>query len=635
MRSVRRMHEEKVALISRNVDMRRWLSGISIACTAMIAACSGGVSGIAPNAPASTANALVPALQNTVTKKHDALGKAKIIVRIPLRKKSRRLHPGYVSPSTESMTVAIQGGTTQTFNLTPGSTGCSKNATTGYLTCQEAMVVPSGQQTLTFTLYDRPYAVGNQLSTATTSVLVAKTGFTPIPITLDGVIASLRVLIGGNPIGTIPIGTPTSMPIEIDAYDADNNLIIPPGNYSTPISVTNSDQSGATSFTAPASQSARNRKVDGRRLRPMDSTTVTAPGKSVTLYYTGYPAPGAVEITASLGATSNVTSTASMNFSGSTVTQYGSSTGVMYDSNIVQGADGAMWFTVPNQNIIGRITSTGSTTQYSVPTAGSWSQHLTLGPDKAVWFAELYGSKIGRITTSGSFTEYNVPSLDTNGNPSNPRDIITGPDGALWFTDCNGSYIDRMTTAGVVTSETAVAPQFIYSGGSSPTNVQFLAAGADGAVWFTGGGSNQIGRITTNLAVTYYNIPSGRSAESIVSGADGALWFWESNGATSAIGRMSTSGTVTQEYPITVGNNFTHILSPPVLGGDGAIWFGAQENAFPFATIDRITTNGTEGSAPIGLVQGQQAASPLALGAGSNSIWAIDSNNKVIDEMNY
>ena len=90
-------------------------------------------------------------------------------------------------------------------------------------------------------------------------------------------------------------------------------------------------------------------------------------------------------------------------------------------------------------------------------------------------------AKIGRITTAGVVTnEFAVPTA--NGQPFG---IAAGPDGALWFTEQRGNKIGRITTAGSF-SEFAT-PNI----NSSPNGI---AAGPDGALWFTEQGGNKIGR---------------------------------------------------------------------------------------------------------------------------------------------
>src|SRR6185437_9834390 len=84
-----------------------------------------------------------------------------------------------------------------------------------------------------------------------------------------------------------------------------------------------------------------------------------------------------------------------------------------------------------------------------------------------------------------------------------------------------------------------------------------IAAGADGALWFTQKSVNRIGRITTSGAITEFHVPSpdGQITEfgdGISWGArplslvvrDGALWFSEAGG--NRVGRIAMDGTVTE-----------------------------------------------------------------------------------------
>jgi virginiamycin B lyase len=61
---------------------------------------------------------------------------------------------------------------------------------------------------------------------------------------------------------------------------------------------------------------------------------------------------------------------------------------------------------------VARVGSTQvSFTEYAVPTAGSSPSDIAAGPDGALWFTEPGGNKIGRIT----LTTTTVPTLSTWG----------------------------------------------------------------------------------------------------------------------------------------------------------------------------------------------------------------------------
>lgn len=113
-----------------------------------------------------------------------------------------------------------------------------------------------------------------------------------------------------------------------------------------------------------------------------------------------------------------------------------------------------------------------------------------------------------------------------------------------------------------------------------------ITSGPDGALWFTQPLNSKIGRMTTSGVVTNeYSITAGAGANSITSGPDGALWFTEGAGASSAIGRITTDGTITT-YPTPTAGSIPEGITT---GSDGALWF--VEGNIP--KIGRITTDGT------------------------------------------
>ena len=245
------------------------------------------------------------------------------------------------------------------------------------------------------------------------------------------------------------------------------------------------------------------------------------------------------------------------------VTNY-TGTGISSPIVITAGPDGALWFTNPGNNSIGRITTGGAVTNYT-GTGISSPGVITAGPDGALWFTNSGNNSIGRITTGGAVTNYTGTGI------SSPGVITAGPDGALWFTNSGNNSIGRITTGGAVTNYTG-------TGISSPGAI---TAGPDGALWFTNSGNNSIGRITTGGAVTNYTGTGISSPEVITAGPDGALWF--TNSGNNSIGRITTGGAVT---------NYTGTgISSPIgitAGPDGALWF---TNNFNYS-IGRITTGG-------------------------------------------
>ena len=160
-------------------------------------------------------------------------------------------------------------------------------------------------------------------------------------------------------------------------------------------------------------------------------------------------------------------------------------------AGIAAGPDGALWFTNTGNNSIGRITTSGVVTNY---TGTGIATRPGSRPGRTAPSGSPTGTgnnSIGRITTGGDVTNYTGTGI------SDPDGIAAGPDGALWFTNCGSDSIGRITTGGVVTNYTG-------TGISVPAGI---TAGPDGALWFTNYGNDSIGRITTGGVVTNYTGP--------------------------------------------------------------------------------------------------------------------------------
>jgi len=192
--------------------------------------------------------------------------------------------------------------------------------------------------------------------------------------------------------------------------------------------------------------------------------------------------------------------------------------------------------------------------------------------------------------------EYVLPSA--NGGPTG---IVAGADGAVWFTEEGANQIGRITIGGTITEFPVPTPH------SAPVGI---AAGPDGALWFTELTTSQIGRITTAGALSEYSIPTPSARpQGIAAGPDGALWFTEF--ATSKIGRISTGGVFT-EYALPAGTEPAFIAAGP----DGALWF--TESAAAANQIGRITTKGVITEYPVPTASSQ----PFAITVGPDgALW--------------
>ncbi|HJT77029.1 MAG TPA: Ig-like domain repeat protein, partial [Gemmataceae bacterium] len=186
----------------------------------------------------------------------------------------------------------------------------------------------------------------------------------------------------------------------------------------------------------------------------------------------------------------------------------------------------------------------------------------------------------------------------------------------MWFNEYNGGNIGRITPAGVIT-EFPVAPYLRNQ----------MAAGPGGNIWFSvsnnpsGPPANpQIAEMTTSGVVTQaFPLPTGTDANLTV-GPDGNIWFTEY--FNSEIGRITPDGTITQFPAYAAGNIIT--------GPDGNLWFDAATSTPP-NSLGRITPAGavTLFTYPNvgGLLRG------LTVGPDGN-LWAADNSTGQIDRFN-
>ena len=188
-------------------------------------------------------------------------------------------------------------------------------------------------------------------------------------------------------------------------------------------------------------------------------------------------------------------------------------------------------------------------------------------------YPPTYRAEIDRLAVDGQITRFLLGDRDPF-----PAAMAAGPDGAMWFTQPAGSEIGRIAQNG----ETAEFPVAAAPGA--------IVAGPDGNLWFTetkeGSKRSWIGRISPTGEVTEFPLPKRRSgsvATGITVGPDGNLWFAESLGRHSGkVGYITPSGRL---HEFSVRSRYG-APSSIALGPDGNLWF-TQGSA-----IGRITSRG-------------------------------------------
>jgi DNA-binding beta-propeller fold protein YncE len=195
---------------------------LALAVTA-IAACSQGAGG---------SNAVLPGTSAT---QHRHAGTARMRIRIPHRHRHRGKHSDYISISTKSVGVSINGGAEILANVTPTSPGCIVTGTPAYTQCTISIPAPVGTDRFLVTTYDGLQGAGNQLSANTVSFKVVSGATTPLNIVLGGIARGVEYSYAGSPglisptPGAFDIYGHASYAFTIVPIDADFNVIMGPG----------------------------------------------------------------------------------------------------------------------------------------------------------------------------------------------------------------------------------------------------------------------------------------------------------------------------------------------------------------------------------------------------------------------
>jgi|GEM_PF-1103791 len=174
---------------------------------------------------------------------------------------------------------------------------------------------------------------------------------------------------------------------------------------------------------------------------------------------------------------------------------------------IAAGPDGRVWF-AENADRIGAIKPDGSDFAEYDAAANSDPFDITAGSDGRLWFTQLETNKVAAIEPTGAhtITQYLQP-----GTP-NATAITTGADGRTWYAGSNNNTIGAVTTKGAVTS-------FITT-----PHVIDVAVGPDKQIWAGYPVAGKVGVMAADGYATDHEYVTG-NVEGVAAGPDGALWF--------------------------------------------------------------------------------------------------------------
>jgi len=228
-----------------NYRLHRYFLFGSLALVSLVVACGGGSSG--GSSGGSTSGGGPPTTLSTGTVQFTV---TEPYTPAPPVASSSRTPQFAVPPSTQSVSVILTqvngspppSPSVLNENLGSSLPGCTTSSST--LTCQFSATAPSGSDSFSVLTYSQPNEAGSALGGGSLDVDVTTGQTVQAPATLSGTIASISVAV----VGSVPEGVPTALPIDVIAKDSSGNTII--GTYSNPITLADSDTTGATSLSA-------------------------------------------------------------------------------------------------------------------------------------------------------------------------------------------------------------------------------------------------------------------------------------------------------------------------------------------------------------------------------------------------
>jgi len=503
---------------------------------------------------------------------------------IPLANAPASRRPAYISTQTQSIGLTVVSTTTSitalnsTFNVTPGSAGCTTGTTT--ITCTESYALGPDSYQATITAYSSTAGGGSVLSKATNVAFTVQLGVAnAIPFTLLGLPNS--VAFAQSVLSAPADGAMHHLTLTLSSTDASGNTIVPPGNYNTPISLSISgDPNGALSLStstiaAPANASGTTSvTVTYDASKSLTSATITATSGSATtavnvnpLVYTPTSSHAMY-----VGQTIDPTVTVSeAHYSGAfTIAGLSSTatTSCVPVSCAPSSAGGSVVITL-SPSAIGQATMTvtdtagtqasvsvgvGGLKTYTTSQSGLTITGIALDSSGNIWLAgrgTLYDFNPNTCTTSCALTS---TSLGTE----TASDVILGPDGKMWAV---GSKVEQLTGCSPCTITTYAPPTALYQ----------AAIGADGNIWATSQFLTSVDRITTSGTITSFTATP--SPTNFITASPSGVLYYTIEGAPDGASHLDAFTPSSCSSTCTISTNSAPAGNGITSAPNGLIWY--------------------------------------------------------------
>jgi virginiamycin B lyase len=124
---------------------------------------------------------------------------------------------------------------------------------------------------------------------------------------------------------------------------------------------------------------------------------------------------------------------------------------------IIVAPDGTPWFVEQDPGAIGHIAADGEVQTFPIPPPAGWlpgnsafpePRDVTVGPEGAIWFTDPGTNSVGRVM-DGQVTEFPIPGVESAG----PDSIVT-VGGEMWFNEDNAPALGSIDPSAAPVEET-------------------------------------------------------------------------------------------------------------------------------------------------------------------------------------
>jgi len=181
---------------------------------------------------------------------------------------------------------------------------------------------------------------------------------------------------------------------------------------------------------------------------------------------------------------------------------------------------------------------------------------------------------------------------------SDLSNIAAGPDGALWFTEQGGNKVGRITTSGQI-AEYPIPDNAIGVSDAGPTSI----VSSGGAMWFLTDIGEGVYRITTNGQYKAFYNNEVNTAINLAPSSSGGVWLMMSHGDGvgsdgTALVLIDPGGKLTG-YPADHPNSIDVIALAP----DGSVWYNNEG-----LSLNSVTESGQQSGDPLSSTSADQVS---------------------------